>query len=75
VTAFPEFFGDELPEFGIFKEPDKTFKFNGWLCKWIEKENMYYLYTPDELEQPPGFRNHEFECGTKAGCKEFINSY
>ena len=34
VEAFPEFFGGEVPEFGIHKkeEANKTFKYKGWLC-------------------------------------------
>ena len=75
--AFPEFFGDELPEFGIHKkvEPDKTFKYKGWLCEWNEKESMYYLYTPDELEQPKGFREPDIELGTREYCKQHINNF
>ena len=77
VKAFPDFFGDEVPEFGIVKKTivDKTFKFKGWLCLWDDVQQMYILYTPDELEQPRDFRTEETECETKEMCKQFINSY
>jgi len=52
-----------------------TFRYKGWLCRWDDEEQMYFLYTPGELEQPAGFREHETECATKAICKVFINSY
>ena len=77
VKAFPEFFGDEVPEFGIVKDVivDKTFKYRGWLCEWNKEQQMYLLYTPDELEQPRCCRNEETECETKEMCKQFIDSY
>ena len=83
INAFPEFFGEEVPEFGIFKAnkikkeeaANKTFKYKGWLCEWKAAEGEYYLYTPDEVEQPKGFRVEEFECETKEMCKELINCY
>ena len=53
----------------------KSFKYKGWLCEWDEEQQMFLLYTPDELEQPKGFRDVEFECETKDFCKQFINSY
>jgi hypothetical protein len=86
VEAFPEFFGDELPEFGItgntklsvvqaLEAVNKTFKYKGWLCGWNSTERMYFLYTPDELKRPSLFRIEEFECETKEQCKQFIDSY
>lgn len=54
---------------------DKTFKYKKWLCRWDEKEQQYYLYTPGELENPPGFRYSEMETATKEQAKEFINNY
>ena len=57
------------------KASKKDFKYKGWLCKWSEEIQGWELYTPDELQQPVGFRNVEFECYTVAQCKEFINSY
>lgn len=77
VKAFPEFFGDEVPEFDIIKkvEIDKTFKYKGWLCEWNKKEMQYELYTPDELEQPRGFRDIEMELATVESCKQFIDNY
>lgn len=53
----------------------KSFTYKGWLCEWNEDSQAFDLYTPDELEQPRGFRNEETECSTPAQCKEFINSY
>ena len=46
VSAFPEFFGEEIPEFGIYKAnkikkeeaANKTFKYKGWLCEWKDAE-------------------------------------
>ena len=81
VKAFPKFFGDEVSEFGIYKDvpqPDKktkNFRHKGWLCQWSDEIQSYVLYTPDELEQPAGFREAEFECNTIDACKAFINSY
>jgi hypothetical protein len=53
----------------------KSFKYKNWLCEWSEEQQMFLLYTPDELEQPKGFRQEEFECETKEICKQFIDSY
>ena len=77
VNAFPEFFGDEVPEFGIIKKAiaDKTFRYKGWLCEWNKEQMQYELYTPDELEQPRGFRNIETELATVEYCKQFIDNY
>lgn len=75
VNAFPEFFGDEVPEFGIMKPADKTFKYKGWLCEYNKETGYYDLYTPDELEQPKGFRNTETECASTEECRQFINNY
>jgi hypothetical protein len=102
VDAFPEFFGEEVPEFGITKmgkkkavvdlthmtqvaigngnvqigrATNKTFKYKGWECKWIKSENMFYLYTPEEMEQPAQFRYAECELETAEMCRKFINSY
>lgn len=54
---------------------DKTFKYKNWLCKWNEEEQLYYLYTPSELESPDEFRYSETETATKEQAKEFINNY
>jgi hypothetical protein len=53
----------------------KTFKYKKWLCKWNKDEQMYILYTPEEMEQPSGYRYPEFECSTVEECKSFIDSY
>ncbi|GAB6010825.1 hypothetical protein [Viscerimonas tarda] len=98
VKAFPEFFGYELPEFGIVEKHtrmdgaicqtiigngniqiagivNKTFKYKGWLCEWDGITEEYNVYTPDELEQPKGYRQAEYECSTKEQCKQFIDGY
>jgi hypothetical protein len=54
---------------------DKSFRYKNWYCKWNPLESLYCLYTPDEMEQPSGFRYNEWECETKEDCKVFINSY
>jgi hypothetical protein len=53
----------------------KSFRYKNWLCKWVEKESIFLLYTPDETEKPPGCRHSEWECYTKEECIQFINSY
>jgi len=76
VDAFPEFFGDEVPGFEIFKKADpKKLKYNGWLIKWNEKEQLFDLFTPEELEQPAGFREVEMQLSTVAEAKVFIDNY
>lgn len=77
VEAFPEFFGEEVPEFGIYKkvEVNKTFKYSGWLCEWNKETQLYSLYTPEELEQPKGFREPDIELSTIEFCKQHIDNY
>lgn len=53
----------------------KSFKYKNWLCEWDEESQQFNLYTPDELEQPKGFRYVEMECSTIEQCKEFIRNY
>jgi hypothetical protein len=54
---------------------NKKFYYKKWYCRWNSFEGMYYLYTPEEMEQPAGCRYHEQECETKKECKQFINNY
>ena len=76
VKAFPEFFGDEVPEFGIIKsEPPKKLRYKRWLIQWEESDQMYLLYTPEEMEQPAGFRGSEMEASTIEEAKRFIDNY
>ena len=75
VDAFPEFFGEEVPEFGITKKFQKQVRYNGWLIKWNEKEQLYQLFTPDEMEQPAGYRVVEMEIATVKEAKVFIDNY
>lgn len=53
----------------------KTFKYKGWLCEWSKSEDIFYLYTPEELEQPRGFRYSESEAQSEKEAKEFIDNY
>lgn len=75
VKAFPEFFGEEVPEFGITKKNTalKNTKYKGWLIQW--KKECFHLFTPDELEQPAGFRDPETECYSIEQAKQFIDNY
>ena len=52
-----------------------SFKYKRWLCEWGEETQLFYLYTPEEQEQPKGFRYPEMELETVEMCKQFINSY
>ena len=59
-----------------FLYPDnKSFKYQGWLCKFDVKDCLFHLYTPNELEQPTGVRYPEMEVSTPAQAIEFINCY
>ena len=59
-----------------FLYPDnKSFSYRGWLCKYVTNDGLFHLYTPNELEQPPAFRNSEMEVSTPAQAMEFINCY
>jgi len=59
-----------------FLYPDnKSFVYRGWLCKYITNDGLFHLFTPNELEQPAGFRNPEMEVSTPAQAIEFINCY
>ena len=53
----------------------KKVKYKGWLIKWDEEVLEYLIYTPWELEQPPGFRYHEMESATIEQAKVFIDNY
>ncbi len=53
----------------------KSFKYKNWFCEWNEDEQLFYLYTPSEMEEPNGLRYSEMEVGTKEQAKEFINNY
>jgi hypothetical protein len=43
-----------------------SFKYKNWYCRWNACERLFYLYTPEEMEQPAGCRYHEMECETAA---------
>ena len=58
----------------LFPE-NKSFHYKGWLCKYNAEDSMFYLYTPEEMEQPAGFRNCEMELSTPTHAIEFINHY
>lgn len=75
VEAFPEFFGDEVPEFGIIAEKPNKVNYKGWLIKWNKGEEIYDLYTPDEMEQPAGFREVDIQVGSIAAAKAHIDNF
>jgi hypothetical protein len=52
-----------------------SFKYKGWYCQWIPSEQVFYLFTPDELKQPKGFLYPEMEVSNKEQAKQFINNY
>ena len=54
---------------------DGSFTYRGWSCAWDSEEEVYRLYTPEEREQPPGFREEEYACASEADCRVFIDSY
>ena len=59
-----------------FLYPDnKSFSYRGWLCKYVTNDGLFHLFTPNEQEQPAGFRNSEMEVSTPAQAIEFINCY
>lgn len=60
---------------GEVTEKNKSFKYKGWLCEWRKDEQLYYLFTPDELDNPKDMRYQETEISTQREAKEFINNY
>ena len=50
-------------------------KYKGWQIKWDKYEQLYALYTPSELENPPGFREPEALLSTVEQAKTFITNY
>ena len=59
-----------------FLYPDnKSFSYRGWLCMYVTNDGLFHLFTPNELEQPAGFRNSEMEVSTPAQAIDFINGY
>ena len=77
VKAFPEFFGEEVPEFGITKGDihSKRVMYKNWLIKWDETIQLYALFTPEEMEQPAGYRQAEAELSSISDAKLFIDNY
>lgn len=55
--------------------PNKSFKYKNWFCEWEKVEQEYHLYTPEEMEQPKGFREYESAVSTKGQAKKFIDNY
>lgn len=47
VTAFPEFFGDEVPEFGIMAYTPKKCQFTD--CPFFGGRNRNVIYNDDEI--------------------------
>ena len=52
-----------------------SIKYKGWQIKWDKYECLYALYTPSELENPPGFREPEALLSTVEQAKTFITNY
>lgn len=53
----------------------KSFRYKKWFCEWNEKEQLFFLYTPDEMEYMKEFRYPETEAQSSSEAKEFINNY
>lgn len=54
---------------------NKTYKYKGWQIKYNALSDEYWLYTPEELEIPAGFRQEEAELPTLEAAKTFIDHY
>ncbi len=59
------------------KTPTIRKKYKGWLIvsKWIEGNELFYCYTPDELEYPANLRGYEWEACSLKEAIDFIDSY
>jgi len=57
------------------KKMTKRIKYKGWLIQWNDEAEMYQLFTPEEMEQPAGFREVEWESETIAFAKQWIDHY
>lgn len=53
----------------------KHFHYKGWFCRWNKTEQLFWLFTPSEMEQPLGFREWETEVSTAEQAKAFIDGY
>ena len=71
VNAFPEFFEDSVPEFGIM---NKNFTYKGCFCEWQEVDEVFFVYDPDQLRLNKFFRK-KFVFETEEDCKRFIDGY
>ena len=59
-----------------FLHPEnKSFVYDGWLCRFDANDMLFHLYTPGEMEQPAGLRISEMEVFTPSQAIEFINCY
>jgi len=59
-----------------FLHPEnKSFVYDGWLCRFDANDMLFHLYTPGEMEQPAGLRISEMEVSTPTQAIEFINCY
>lgn len=52
-----------------------TIRYKGWAIKFDEQTKLYYLFTPEEMEQPYNFRTSEQQVSTLQQAKAFINNY
>jgi len=53
----------------------KQVKYNDWLIKWNEDDELYDLYTPDEIEQPAGYREVDIQLSTIEEAKSHIDNF
>ena len=49
--------------------------YKGWGIYWNKEEQMYNLYTPDEMEKPAGYRDVEMQLGDIYTAKLWIDKY
>lgn len=52
----------------------KAFTYKRFRCV-PTRFGIWNVFTPEEMEQPAGFRDVEMECGSVKECKDFIDSY
>ena len=71
VSAFPEFFGDEVPEFAV---KSRNFTYKGWLCKWSEELRGWILYTDGKVSKPSA-EITLIVCRSDDECKNYIDAY
>lgn len=53
----------------------KSMRYKNFGIFWNSEEQEYYVYTPEEMEQPKAFRYPEISTATIQDAKDFIDSY